>query len=144
MESAERNDAKEAAAMYQVLAGLREVESGDQEQALLDANSALKLAPDPDVRALAAVTLALAGDTAKAERLAAELDKTFPRNTLVQRYRLPAIRSNRVATERPTSRYRTPESGGSTGTRETQVICCRSIYEGRGVSDVAGQRRCGL
>jgi hypothetical protein len=37
--------------------------------------------------------LALAGDTAAAEKLAAELDRTFPLDTLVQRYRMPAIRA---------------------------------------------------
>jgi hypothetical protein len=37
--------------------------------------------------------LARAGDTAGAEKLAAELDKTFPLDTLVQRYWLPTIRA---------------------------------------------------
>jgi eukaryotic-like serine/threonine-protein kinase len=40
---------------------------------------------------MAALTLAWAGDTAAAEKLAAQLDKAFPLDTLVQRYRLPAI-----------------------------------------------------
>jgi hypothetical protein len=35
---------------------------------------------------MAALALARAGDTAAAEKLAAELDKTFPLGTLVQRY----------------------------------------------------------
>ncbi|MGA2859861.1 MAG: hypothetical protein ABSE40_23575 [Candidatus Sulfotelmatobacter sp.] len=43
--------------------------------------------------------MALAGDTAGAEKLAAELDKTFPLGTLVQRYWLPTIRAS-VALER--------------------------------------------
>ena len=37
--------------------------------------------------------MALAGDTAAAEKLAAGLDKAFPLDTLVQRYWLPAIRA---------------------------------------------------
>src|SRR5208282_5152328 len=37
--------------------------------------------------------LARAGDTAGAEKLAAELDKAFPLDTLVQRYWLPSIRA---------------------------------------------------
>jgi tetratricopeptide (TPR) repeat protein len=93
MDSAEHNDAKESAASYQVAAALREVESGNREQARADANAALKLAPNRDVRAVAALALAYAGDTAGAEKLAAELDKTFPLDTIVQRYWLPTIRA---------------------------------------------------
>ena len=59
----------------------------------------MKLAPNRDVRAIAALALARAGDTAGAEKLAAELDKTFPLDTLVQRYWLPTIRAG-VALER--------------------------------------------
>jgi eukaryotic-like serine/threonine-protein kinase len=75
------------------------VESGNREQARAEANAALKLAPNRDVRAVAALALARAGDTAGAEKLAAELDKTFPLSTLVQRYWLPTIRAA-VALER--------------------------------------------
>ena len=93
MDSAEHNDAKETAAGYQAKAALREVESGSPEQALADADAAVRLAPNRDVRAMAALALARAGDTAAAEKLAAELDKTLPLDTLVQKYRLPAIRA---------------------------------------------------
>ena len=99
MDSAQHNDAKESAAGYQAAAALREVESGNREQARAEANAALKLAPNRDVRAIAALALARAGDRAGAEKLAAELDKTFPLATLVQRYWLPAIRAG-VALER--------------------------------------------
>ena len=78
MDSAQRNDAKETAAAYQAEAALREVESGNRERALADADAAMKLAPNRDVRTVAALALARAGDTAAAEKLAAELDKTFP------------------------------------------------------------------
>ena len=99
MDSAQHNDAKESAASYQAAAALREVESGNREQARAEANAALKLAPNRDVRAMAALALARAGDTAGAEKLAAELDKTYPLDTLVQRYWLPTIRAA-VALER--------------------------------------------
>ena len=99
MDSAQHNDAKEAAAAYEAAAALREVESGNREQARAEANAALKLAPNRDVRATAALALARAGDTAGAEKLAAELDKAFPLDTLVQRYWLPTIRAG-VALER--------------------------------------------
>ena len=93
MESAQHNDAKQSAATYQAEATLREVEAGNREQARAEAHAALKLAPNRDVRAIAALALARAGDTAGAEKLAAELDKTFPLDTLVQRYWLPTIRA---------------------------------------------------
>jgi tetratricopeptide (TPR) repeat protein len=44
MDSAQHNDAKEAAATYQAAAALREAESGNREQARAEANAALKLA----------------------------------------------------------------------------------------------------
>jgi pentatricopeptide repeat protein len=93
MDSAQRNDAKETAATYQVVAALREVESGNREQARSDANAALKLAQNRDVREMAALARARAGDTAEAEKLIAELDNTRPLDTLVQRYWLPTIRA---------------------------------------------------
>jgi serine/threonine protein kinase/tetratricopeptide (TPR) repeat protein len=99
MDSAERNDAKESAADYQTTAALREVESGRREPARADASAALKLAPNRDVRTAAAMALARAGDTAGAEKLAGELDKTYPLDTIVQRYWLPTIRAA-VALER--------------------------------------------
>jgi Tfp pilus assembly protein PilF len=93
MDSAQHNDAKETAAGYQAEAALRDVESGSREQARAEANGALKLGPNRDVRAIAALALARAGETAAAEKLAAELDKTFPLDTLVQTYWLPTIRA---------------------------------------------------
>jgi len=99
MDSAQHNDAKETAAAYQAAAALREVESGNRERARAEADAALKLGPNRDVRALAALALARAGATPAAEKLAAELDKTLPLDTLVQRYWLPTIRAA-VALER--------------------------------------------
>jgi tetratricopeptide (TPR) repeat protein len=99
MDSAQHNNAKETAAGYQADAALREVEAGNREQARAEAHAAVKLAPSRDVRAIAALALARAGHTAGAEKLAAELDKTFPLDTLVQRYWLPTIRAG-VALER--------------------------------------------
>jgi tetratricopeptide (TPR) repeat protein len=99
MDSAERNDAKESAASYQAESALREVEMGSRDHARADLNAALKLAPNRDVQAMAALALALASDTARAEKLATGLDKTFPLDTLVQSYWLPTIRAG-VALER--------------------------------------------
>jgi predicted Zn-dependent protease len=93
MDSAEQNDAIETAATYQAAAALREVEAGNRQQARAEAHSALKLAPTRDVRAIAALAMARAGDTTEAERLAGELDTTFPLDTRVQKYWLPTIRA---------------------------------------------------
>ena len=81
MDSAERNNARETAASYQVAIALFEVNSGNREQGLADVRAAMKLAPDREVQEIAAVALARAGDTASAEKLADELDKSFPVNT---------------------------------------------------------------
>ncbi len=78
--------------MYQAAAALREVESGNRKQALAEADAAVNLAPNRDVQAIAALALARTGDTVGAEKLAA-VDRTFPLDTLVQRYRLPTIRA---------------------------------------------------
>ena len=78
MDSALRNDAKETAASYQVEAALREAESGNRSQAQAQATAAVQLAPNRDVRAMAALALARAGDAAGAEKLAAELNSEFP------------------------------------------------------------------
>jgi serine/threonine protein kinase len=93
MDSAQHNDAKETAAAYQAVAALRGAEAGNREQVLAEAKAALKLAPNRDVREMAALALARAGDPAGAEKLTAELDKAFPLSTLVQRYWLPTIRA---------------------------------------------------
>jgi tetratricopeptide (TPR) repeat protein len=91
--SAQNNDAKETAAAYQGVAALREVESGNPGQARANVALGRKLAPKGYVRDLAALALARAGDIAEAEKLAAELDKTSPLDTLVQQYWLPSIRA---------------------------------------------------
>jgi len=93
MDSARQNDAQETAAAYQALAALRTVEVGNREQARNEVAAALKQAPNRNVQATAALVLARAGDTANAEKLAGELEKMFPQDTLVLRSFLPTIRA---------------------------------------------------
>ena len=97
MDSAQHNDANQRVALYLVAAALRDVKSGNREQARTEANAAL--ASNGGVRAMAALALASAGDTARAEKLAAELEKTSPLDAGVQRYWLPTIRAG-IALER--------------------------------------------
>ena len=93
MESAQHNDAKETAALYQATAALVEVQYGNAEMARAHANAAVKLAANRDVRVMAALTLAQTGDIAAAKKMVADLDESFPMDTLVQRYWLPTIRA---------------------------------------------------
>jgi serine/threonine protein kinase/tetratricopeptide (TPR) repeat protein len=93
VESAKHNDAAESASGFLALAALREVEAGNREQALNDVDKALKLAPNRDVRARSALVLARAGQNRAAEKLATELDKQYPLDTVVQKYWLPLIKA---------------------------------------------------
>jgi len=93
IESAHRNDAAEVAAAYLASAALRDVEAGNRKEARAEARVAVKLAPNRDVHAIAALALARAGDLAGAEILAAELQKSYPLDTLVQKYWLPTVRA---------------------------------------------------
>jgi eukaryotic-like serine/threonine-protein kinase len=92
-DSALHNSDKEAAAVAEAEGALLEAAAGDLGLARADANEALKLAPNRDVREMAALAMAQAGETAAAEKLATELNKDFPVDTLAQRYWLPAIRA---------------------------------------------------
>jgi len=93
MQSARRNDAKETAAFYLAQAALRDVESGYKLRAHDEANAAIKLAANRDVEGMAGLALARAGDLRVAEGVAADLNKSFPLDTLVQRYWLPTTRA---------------------------------------------------
>ena len=93
MHSAQRNDAKETAAFYLAQAALRDVESGYKLRARGEASTAIKLAANRDVEGMAGLALARAGDLRAAENVAADLNKSFPLDTLVQRYWLPTTRA---------------------------------------------------
>jgi eukaryotic-like serine/threonine-protein kinase len=93
VESAVHNDAKETAASYQAEAALREAALGNSSQARAAAAAALKLAVNRDVQAMSALAMAQAGDSAGADKLASELNKNYPLDTLVQNYWLPCIRA---------------------------------------------------
>jgi tetratricopeptide (TPR) repeat protein len=93
IDSAHRNDLPEPAGAYQAELALFEVDSGSVKQGRADAYAAIKLSPTRNVQEMAALALARAGDTATAEKLAAELAKTYPVDTLLQRYWLPLIQA---------------------------------------------------
>jgi hypothetical protein len=91
--SALRTDEKEVAANYQAAAALREALAGNLGLAKPQAQAALALSKGRDTQGIAALALALAGDTAQAAHLADDLDKRFPQDTLAQSDHLPTIRA---------------------------------------------------
>ncbi|MGH9714535.1 MAG: winged helix-turn-helix domain-containing protein [Candidatus Acidiferrales bacterium] len=93
VESARRNDLKEVAAIWQMNAAVREVEFGNMKQARLGVEGGLKLAPTRDSQILAALVLARAGDTLRAQAMADDLAKHFPANSQLNSYWLPSIRA---------------------------------------------------
>jgi eukaryotic-like serine/threonine-protein kinase len=93
MDSAQGAGKPEAVAAYQAWEALYEADVGDSEQSRSDALAALKMAPHRNVQEVVALALARIGDTAAAEKLAAELDKAGPVDTLLQRKWLPSIRA---------------------------------------------------
>ena len=99
-ESAIRADSRETGAIWQENAALREAAFGQAAEAKQYAAEGLKLAPASEgVGVEAALAYALAGETARAESLAQDLDKRFPVDTQMQALWLPPIRA-RVALDR--------------------------------------------
>jgi len=92
-ESAQRADEKETAAGYVAESAWREALVGDMSLAKQQAQAALALSTGRDAEAISAFALGLAGDTAQATRLAADLAKRFPEDTIVQSNYLPTIRA---------------------------------------------------
>jgi predicted Zn-dependent protease len=93
MDSAIRADSKETAALWQVNAALREAEFGNATTGQQDAAEALVLARGRDIKVVAALTAARAGDTSRAKALVEELQKSDPLNTILKLYWLPTIRA---------------------------------------------------
>jgi len=92
-DSAQRANQKEAAAEYKSHSAVREALAGDMPSARQDAQAALALAAGRQVEGFSAVALGLAGDSAQAERLVADLGKRFSEDTIVKFNYLPMIRA---------------------------------------------------
>jgi eukaryotic-like serine/threonine-protein kinase len=93
VESARDGDKKETAALWQLNSALREAEFGNLERARQEVKAGLATASTRDIQVLSALTLARAGDTARALAIAEELEKQFPVNTLLSHYWLPTTRA---------------------------------------------------
>jgi tetratricopeptide (TPR) repeat protein len=92
-EVAKANNQNETAAFWLLNAALREAEFGNAAQARRQAVSAVALAATRESQILTALALARAGDPAQAQRMANDLNKRSPLNTLLNRYWLPTIRA---------------------------------------------------
>jgi hypothetical protein len=93
VEAAVRADSKETAAFWRAAAGLHEAEFGNPAAARHDVDAALSLSSGRDIKLLAALTLARAGDTSNAKKLVEhlKLQKTASTNTMLKFYCLPTI-----------------------------------------------------
>jgi hypothetical protein len=87
--------------MWQAIAAQREAAYGNATKARQEAADALNLAPASQaVEAEAALAFALAGELARAESLARDLNKRYPLDTQMQSLWLPSIRAQRALNEK--------------------------------------------
>jgi serine/threonine protein kinase/tetratricopeptide (TPR) repeat protein len=93
VDAAVRADSKETAAIWRVNSALREAEFGNPAIAKQDVAAAVALTPGRDVEMLAALALARSGETVRAKTIVAELEKTYPSQTVLKVYWLPAIKA---------------------------------------------------
>jgi serine/threonine protein kinase/predicted Zn-dependent protease len=91
VESAQRANDKETAANIQAVAGERDALLGNMALAKQEAQAAVALSTGRYVEGFSAVALGLAGDLTQAARLAGDLAKRFPEDTIVQFHYLPEI-----------------------------------------------------
>jgi tetratricopeptide (TPR) repeat protein/predicted Ser/Thr protein kinase len=92
-DSAMRASEKEVAAEYRAHSAVREALAGDLTAAKQDAQAALALTAGRQAEGYSAIALGLAGDSAEAARLAADLGKRFSEDTVVKFNFIPMIRA---------------------------------------------------
>jgi eukaryotic-like serine/threonine-protein kinase len=91
---ADHNDEKETAALWQANAAIREALFGNAELARQYAAAAIAFGPGSrDAESQAAFAFALAADAVRAQKLADDLTRRFPVDTIVQSVWLPTIRA---------------------------------------------------
>jgi serine/threonine protein kinase len=88
-----RGGAREAAATYQSAAAVWEGLYGNANEAKTKAAAAIAVTNARDVEYASALALGLAGDSARSEALADDLDKRFPEDTFVRFTYLPVLRA---------------------------------------------------
>jgi tetratricopeptide (TPR) repeat protein/predicted Ser/Thr protein kinase len=93
VQSAQRGEETAAAMDYEAEAAMREALVGNMALAKRQAQASLAHSTERDGEAMSAIALGLAGDSAQATRLADDLGKRFPEDTIVQFNYLPTIRA---------------------------------------------------
>jgi len=97
-----RGNSKETAAMWQANASLREAEFGNVADARQGVAEALSLSPGRDVKLFAALAYARIGDSTRAKTLTADLEKSYPSDTLMKVYWLPTLKAaNELSANNP-------------------------------------------
>jgi hypothetical protein len=133
-------DAKQpdSASLYLAQAALNDAWAGNRTQARQQAQKALQLSSGREGEAVAAVAFAVASDSAEALRLANDLAKRFPENTMVRDQYLPMIRAaaalhsgarvddpNAILSELAVA---APTEFGSHAVDRVAFLTCYSIY----------------
>jgi len=93
IESAQRADKRETAALWRMNEALREGEFGNFQAARQGAADAMALASTRDVQSLAALMLAQSGDVRQSQKISKDLARRHSRDTLINGYWLPSIRA---------------------------------------------------
>jgi serine/threonine protein kinase/tetratricopeptide (TPR) repeat protein len=94
--SALHADEKETAATYEAQAGMRQALYGNAAAAKQHAATALEMSNGRDVQFLVAMSVTVAGDSAKSQTLTNDFIKRFPDDTLVKMIYLPAVRGQQA------------------------------------------------
>jgi eukaryotic-like serine/threonine-protein kinase len=139
----------DSAALYLAQAAMDDAWVGNRTQARQQARKALHLSSGHGGEALAAVALAVAGNSAEALRLADDLVKRFPENTMVRDQYIPTIRaaaalhsgapvkdSDAILKELAPA---LPNEFGSHAMERVAYLTCYSIYF-RGEAYLAGRQ----
>jgi eukaryotic-like serine/threonine-protein kinase len=93
IDAARRLEANETAASYEANDALREALLGNSTEARQQASAALALAAARETRFGAALALAISGDDGRAQALAQDLERDYPKDTVVKYNYLPTIRA---------------------------------------------------
>ncbi len=94
VESAQKAELAEPAAIWSGLAGLREAAFGNSGEARKDADEVLRIAPNSrDAQTLAALILARTGEMQRAQAISDDLSARYVSNTMIQMAWIPAIRA---------------------------------------------------
>ncbi|MGC2473423.1 MAG: protein kinase [Candidatus Sulfotelmatobacter sp.] len=105
VDSAKRTDDKESASLYLANLGLEQAAYGYAAVGRQSVDEALKLSPaSPGAAVVAALTYAVAGDTAHSEPIVRDLTKRFPLGTHMQFFWLPTIQAQLELDRRNPSR----------------------------------------